>query len=315
MDYLRLAVTDRCNLRCRYCMPAQGIDFVHREELLSYDELLRLTSIFRDHGVTKIRITGGEPFVRKDMALLIRELYQQFDQVHLTTNATRIHDHMELLSHPHMKGMNISLDSLDKENFSRITRRDELGQVMHNLLQALELGIPLKLNVVVMRGMNDEEIPAFLDFGAEHGIPIRFIEAMPFNASDGNKGLFISYKEILESIDSARPGFKEVTSARPSAAIHFENSQGQQVDIIPAYSRLQCGTCNRIRLTPKGKMLTCLYAKTGLDLKERMRNGMASDEELGKAIQDAILNKKKNGFEEEDARHESVFQSMTSIGG
>jgi len=315
MTYLRIGVTDRCNLRCRYCMPASGIDFVARKDLLNYDEILRLSSIFKELGVDKVRITGGEPFVRKDMDFLVHRLLQRFERVHITTNATRVHNHMELLAHEHIGGINISLDSLDPENFYQITRRDEFQQVITNVHQCIQTGIPVKLNMVVMKGMNEGEIPDFLRFGSEYGVPIRFIEAMPFNASDGNHGLFMSYKEILDAVKKEEPDLEVLQESEPSAAIQYQTAKGNRVEIIPAYSRSLCGSCNRIRITPKGRLLTCLYAKEGLDLRSLMRDEGLDDVGLAEVIQQAVALKKKDGRAEEAQRNEDVFQSMTSIGG
>lgn len=315
IDYLRIAVTDRCNLRCRYCMPIDGIDFVNRRELLSYDEILRLSRIFQASGIKKVRLTGGEPFVRRDMDILVAELCKIFDQVHITTNATLIHQHLDVLKHPHIKGLNISIDSLDPTLFSDITRRDEFQIVHDNIMLCLENDIPVQLNMVVLKGVNDHEILDFVQFGMTHGCIVRFIEAMPFNENDGNRDVFMSHDDILTRVTS------HFTSIVPQVDTISSSSQKYEVDgksiigIIPAYTRALCGTCNRIRLTSKGEMLTCLYAKFGIDLKVKMRDQHASDEELREIIHAAVLRKKKNGFEEEKLRNETVFQSMTSIGG
>ncbi len=315
IDYLRIAVTDRCNLRCRYCMPADGIDFVDRKDLLNYDEILRLAGIFRDSGVKKVRLTGGEPFVRRDMDVLVTELCHVFGQVHLTTNATLIHKHLDVLKHPHIKGLNISIDSLDSELFKNITRRDEFQIVHDNIMRCIENGIPVKLNMVVMKGVNDHEIPDFVHFGMKHGLEIRFIEAMPFNQNDGNRDVFMSHDEILNRIKTQFNSVEPVIDSSSSSSLKYTVDANCKVGVIPAYTRTLCGTCNRIRLTSKGEMLTCLYAKVGVDLRGKMRIQGASDEELKEIIHTAVKGKKKDGFVEEELRHERVFQSMTSIGG
>ena len=314
-DYLRIAVTDRCNLRCRYCMPAHGIDFVNRKELLSYDEIVRLANIFKDSGVNKVRVTGGDPFVRRDMDVLIQSLCEIFQSVHITTNASLIHEHMPLLKHPHIQSLNISLDSLCAKTFANITRRDEFEMVHRNILKALNEGITVKLNMVVMKGVNDHEIPAFVNFGRTHGTEVRFIEAMPFNEYDGNKDLFLSHDAILKRITSAFTTVEPRVDSLNSSSLKYEVDGLTRIGIIPAYTRSLCGTCNRIRLTSKGDMLTCLYAKVGVNLRDKMRLENLSDEALKEIIHAAVWKKRKSGLEEEELRHETVFQSMTSIGG
>lgn len=314
IDYLRIAVTDRCNLRCRYCMPAHGIDFVKRKDILSYDEILRLAGIFQEEGIQKVRLTGGEPFVRRDMNILVSELCQVFEQVYITTNATLIHEHIEVLQHPHIRGLNISIDSLDRTRFKEISRRDEFQIVYENIMRCIEKNIPIKLNMVVMKGVNDDEIEDFVRFGMEHGVEIRFIEAMPFNEHDGNRDVFMSHDEILARIEASFDNCEALLEKSSSSSKKYL-VEGCRVGIIPAYTRSLCGSCNRIRLTSKGEMLTCLYAKVGVDLRGKMREQESSDAQLKEIIHSAVKGKKKDGFEEEELRKEQVFQSMTSIGG
>lgn len=315
IDYLRIAVTDRCNLRCRYCMPAAGIDFVNRKELLSYDEILRLAHIFKQSGIKKVRLTGGEPFVRRDMDKLVSDLCEIYDQIYITTNATLIHQHLELLTHPHIKGLNISIDSLNAKRFADITRRDDFQIVYDNIMLCLANGIPIKLNMVVMKGINEDEIPDFVRFGKRHNCEVRFIEAMPFNEHDGNKSVFMPHDDILSILEKNFDSIDAIESTSSSSSIKYEVDGSSSVAIIPAYTRSLCGSCNRIRLTSRGELLTCLYAKIGVDLKHKMRDPSTSDEDLKKIMEVAVLGKKKNGFVEEELRKETVFQSMTSIGG
>lgn len=313
INYLRLAVTDRCNLRCRYCMPEEGIDFSSRSDLLSYEELDRLTQLFAELGVTKIRLTGGEPFVRKDIDILLRALRRIFQKVHITTNATLLHNHFDVLQEIQVDGLNISIDSLDRDRFFMITRRDTYDQVMDNILQCKSLCIPIKLNIVAMNGVNSMEIVDFVRFGMEHDIEVRFIEAMPFNDDDGNKDVFISQRDIHAIVKEAFPSSKKVEAIGSSDMYTIDDKY--TYGIIPAYTRSLCGSCNRVRLSPKGKMMTCLYATDGLDLRAALRDTDVTDEDIVSLIQDAILQKKKDGYEEEKSRSETVFQSMTTIGG
>ncbi len=311
--YLRIGVTDRCNLRCRYCMPAEGIDFAHREDILSYEEIVRLAKIFADLGVDKVRLTGGEPFVRKDIAVLLRSLSDVFAKVHITTNATLLTDHIQLLKEIEIAGLNISIDSLNRDRFFMITRRDSYDLVMNNILKCIEEGIPTKLNVVTMKGINDMEILDFVRFGIDNGVEVRFIEAMPFNDDDGNRDVYMPASEIASLIAGEFPTLNKSVADGSSSDKYMIDGK-HSIGIIPAYSRTLCSSCDRIRLTPQGELLNCLYAQTGTDLMALVRNGM-DDKNIEQAIIDSVLLKKKSGFEEEALISTNAFRSMTTIGG
>ena len=312
--YLRIGITDRCNLRCRYCMPAEGIDFAHREDILSYEEIIRLAKVFASLGVDKVRLTGGEPFVRKDIGLLLEQLSEVFTKVHITTNATLLADHIDLLRQIKIAGLNISIDTLDRDKFHMITRRDSYDIVMTNILRCIEQGIPTKLNMVVMKGVNDMEILDFVRFGMEHGVEVRFIEAMPFNDDDGNRDVYMSADSIAERIASEYATLHKLV-ADGSSSDKYTIEGVHAVGIIPAYSRSLCGTCDRIRLTPKGELLNCLYAQTGTDLMAMVRDEKVKDLDLEQAIIESVLLKKKSGYEEEALIDKQAFRSMTTIGG
>lgn len=311
--YLRIGVTDRCNLRCRYCMPAEGIDFAHREDILSYEEIVRLAKIFADLGVDKVRLTGGEPFVRKDIAVLLRSLSDVFAKVHITTNATLLTDHIQLLKEIEIAGLNISIDSLNRDRFFMITRRDSYDLVMNNILKCIEEGIPTKLNVVTMKGINDMEILDFVRFGIDNGVEVRFIEAMPFNDDDGNRDVYMPASEIASLIAGEFPTLHKLV-ADGSSSDKYTIDGKHSIGIIPAYSRTLCSSCDRIRLTPQGELLNCLYAQTGTDLMALVRNGM-DDKNIEQTIIESVFLKKKSGFEEEALISTNAFRSMTTIGG
>lgn len=296
-------------------MPAEGIDFSDRKDLLSYEEIIRLAKIFRKLGVNKVRLTGGEPFVRKDIGQLIESLAAIFPKVHITTNATILEKHIPLLQSINIAGLNISLDSLDANRFFMITRRDSFEEVMSNIRLCLAQNIPIKINMVVMKGVNDMEILDFVQFGIENGIEVRFIEAMPFNEDDGNKAVFLSAADILKFIQSKYPATVLFPEKEASSSNKYLVNGSQKIGIIPAYSRSLCGTCNRIRLTPKGELLNCLYAQTGTQMLPLLRNGNLSDADIEELIVDSVYHKKKNGFEEEALIEGEVFRSMTTIGG
>lgn len=314
-DYLRIGVTDRCNLRCRYCMPAEGIDFAQRHDILSYEEIIYLSRIFRKLGVSKVRLTGGEPFVRKDIQVLLRNLIDIFPQVHVTTNATLLHEHIDLLHELPLYGLNISLDSLDRNRFLMITRRDSYGTVMSNIMSCKDANIPMKINMVVMKGVNDMEVVDFVQFGIDHDIQIRFIEAMPFNDDDGNRDVFLSAEDIAADIKKAYPSMSLQSTMTASSSLIYSIDDKHEVGIIPAYTRSLCGMCNRIRLTPKGEFITCLYAVKGLSLLSMIRDKKNDEAAIIAAIRNAVTKKRKNGYEEEALRDQNVFNSMTTIGG
>ena len=295
-------------------MPEQGIDFAHRNDILSYEEIVKLGSIFRNLGVDKVRLTGGEPFVRKDIGRLLEELTAIFPKVHITTNATLLKEHIPKMKELGVSGLNISIDSLDRERFFMITRRDDFDKVIANIKRCLEANIPTKLNVVVMAGVNDMEITEFVKFGMKYKVEVRFIEAMPFNDDDGNKPVFLPATEILDIIQSE---YKSITIEQIQKVSSAESYLigDYKLSIIPAYTRSLCSSCNRIRLTPKGKLLTCLYAKEGTDLLSLVRSEGVTDKHIAAAILESVSHKKKDGFEEEAQRSEQVFDSMTTIGG
>ena len=312
--YLRIGVTDRCNLRCRYCMPAEGIDFAHRDDLLRYEEIIRLAKVFSDLGVDKVRLTGGEPFVRKDIDVLLRSLSDVFSKVHITTNATLLSDHIELLKEIGIAGLNISIDSLDRDRFFMITRRDSYHIVMENILKCIENKIPTKLNIVAMKGVNDMEILDFVRFGIEHDVEVRFIEAMPFNDDDGNRDVYMPATDIAEQIALEFPSLHKLVADGSSSDKYIIDGK-HKIGIIPAYSRSLCSLCDRIRLTPQGELLNCLYAQTGTDLLTMVRDEKVSDKDIQLAIVESVLLKKKTGFEEEALIDKNAFRSMTTIGG
>ncbi|MDF1697500.1 MAG: GTP 3',8-cyclase MoaA [Saprospiraceae bacterium] len=314
-DYLRIGVTDRCNLRCRYCMPEKGIDFADRKDLLSYEEIIRLARVFRELGVNKVRLTGGEPFVRKDIGFLLKGLSDLFPKVHITTNATLLQNYIPLLKEVNISGLNISIDSLDRDKFFLITRRDTYDVVMSNILACIAQKVPAKLNVVVMKGVNDMEIVDFVQFGKDHGITVRFIEAMPFNEDDGNRDVFLPAVEILNRISERFPDIRKVENGAIASSDTYVLEDGQKVGIIPAYSRTLCSFCNRIRMTPQGELMTCLYSTSGTDLRSLVRTPDVSDADLKQHIANSIIKKKKDGFVEEKDQVGSAFRSMTKIGG
>ena len=318
VSYLRLAVTDRCNLRCYYCMPKEGVQYLARKELLTYEEMLRLTDILSAVGVNKVRITGGEPFLRKDIIHFLHELKKRsfIEKVSITTNGLLTDHFIPDLLRLDIKDINLSLDTLDAKKFYQITRRDEFSKVQKVFHKLLENGFNLKLNMVVMNGINEEEVQKMAALTKEYPIHMRYIEEMPFNG----KGLRENkqewdYRRILNELQKGYPEISGIETPENSTSQLYKIPGHEGIiGIIPAYSRTFCGSCNRIRLTSQGLLKTCLYDKGIVDIKKLMRNG-ASDKELLNVFIGRIKDRYKNGFEAESDRQKDITESMSAIGG
>ena len=319
INYMRLAVTDRCNLRCQYCMPECGIDFTDRKELMTYEEMLRISRIFADQGVNKIRITGGEPFVRKNLMSFLAELVaiDGIEKVHLTSNGTLLLDKIETLKALGITSINLSLDSLNRERFFEITRRDELPVVMKTFHQLVAADFDVKINMVVMSEKNIQDILPMLELAKTYPISVRFLEEMPFNGV-GEKATSKpwSHLDILNYIKSNINGITNIPFVPTATATNYsiEGYKGT-FGIIASYSRTFCGTCNRIRVTPQGQLKTCLYDSGVFNLTSMMRAG-ATDLEILEALKSALTHRAKDGHEAEALRSKNpISESMASIGG
>lgn len=320
LNYLRLAVTDRCNLRCFYCMPEEGIHYMPKKELLTFEEILKLVSLMATMGISKIRLTGGEPFVRNDLMNLIRRLVEipGIKDLHLTTNGILTAPHIPELKRLGIASVNLSLDTLDKQRFKTITRRDEFDNTFQTLNLLLDHGIPVKINTVVMEGKNTEDIIPIIELTKKNNITVRFIEEMPFNG-EGNhyQNLPWSHKRILNHIQSHFQTIHKISDPENSTAFHYKiPGYAGAVGIIAAYSRTFCGTCNRIRVTAQGTLKTCLYDDGVLNIKDLLRSGV-SEEELKQKLVNAFNHRAKDGFEAEGKRkdHQPAHESMSTIGG
>ncbi len=319
INYIRIAATDRCNLRCYYCMPEEGIKFLDKNELLSYEELERLLNILAPMGISKVRITGGEPFVRKGMIDFLETVSKVngIDHLHLTTNGTFSESMVPRLKAIGMKGINLSIDSLDRKRFAKITRRDSFDVVWKRLHQILEAGIPLKLNTVVLNGQNTEDIIPMVRLTEKLPISVRFIEEMPFNGVGKREELVWNHVAILNHIKSAFPDIEKLKDPSFSTSFNYQvKGSAGSFGIIPAYTRNFCGTCNRIRLTATGVIKTCLYDDGVFNIKSFIRNG-ATDNQLRDAFLELLANRFKDGHEAERSRKfgRPISESMTTIGG
>lgn len=320
INYLRLAVTDRCNLRCVYCMPAKGLEWLPRKELMTFEEMLRLCSLLVKMGIEKIRITGGEPFVRKDLMQLLTALsgLNGLHQLTITTNGVLTAPFVPELKKLGINSVNLSLDTLDRDRFVAIAHRDELSKVLITLDQLLLHNMDVKINTVVMENKNTEDIISLVELSKNLNISVRFIEEMPFNGGGKHSTvLFWDHIRILNRIKEKYPDIQKIPDPISSTSYnyHIPGFKGD-VGIIAAYSRLFCGTCNRIRVTPTGTLKTCLYDNGVLNIKDLMRKGY--DEDDLKTVLAGALNKRaKDGWEAEKNRTQKtpIHESMATIGG
>ena len=286
---LRISVTDRCNFRCQYCMPAEGMQWLPREEILSFEEIERFARICINYfGFDGIRLTGGEPLVRAHLPELVERLALLGVDTALTTNGATLRMHAKALAEAGLKRINISLDSLQPERFLELTRRDELDRVLDGIEAAVDAGLkPVKINAVMMRGINDDEIVDFAEFGRDKGLTVRFIEFMPLEAGDvWNEDLVVPADEIVEKINNAIPIEPIVRGSEPAERWRYSDGKGE-VGVIASVTKPFCGDCDRVRLTAEGQFRTCLFAVDEFDMRSLLRSE-ANDEEIAKAIVDAV---------------------------
>ena len=320
INYVRLAVTDRCNLRCFYCMPEEGIDYLPKKQLLTYEEMERMLAVLANSGISKVRITGGEPFLRKDLIYFLRQVkaIKGIEEIHITTNGVLTEPFIPDLVELGIKSVNLSLDTLDRERFRKITRRDEFDKVMRTFKALVANHIKVKINAVVMEGQNTEDIIPLATLTKDYPVSVRFIEEMPFNGEGQHyPTLTWNYRKIIQELQTAFPNIQKIADAPNSTANHYvvPGYQGN-IGVIAAFSRTFCGTCNRIRVTAQGGLKTCLYGQDVLNVKDIMPSG-AADEELQKQLLKAFTTRAKDGYEAEAQRSIllTVFESMSMIGG
>lgn len=315
INYLRLAVTDRCNLRCFYCMPEEGLNWLAREELMTYEEMMRICSLLVKMGIEKIRITGGEPFVRKDIMPFLTNLSKLsgLKQLTITTNGVLTAPLIPELKKIGIQSVNLSLDTLDRNRFFAITHRDEFPAVMNTMEQLLDHGIEVKLNAVVMEGKNIQDIIPLVRLTKDLPVNVRFIEEMPFNGGDAHYStLHWDHVQILETIKEQFPTIQKITDPAYSTSYNYQiPGHKGSVGIIAAYTRSFCGTCNRIRITPLGMLKTCLYDNGVLNIKNMVRENK-SDDLIKTALINALHTRAKDGWE---AEKNGVHESMAEIGG
>ncbi|MCH2083773.1 MAG: GTP 3',8-cyclase MoaA [Saprospiraceae bacterium] len=320
INYVRLAVTDRCNLRCFYCMPEEGIKYVARQELLTYEEMEKMMNVLVRMGVSKLRITGGEPFIRRDMMPFLWKLSKMdgLQKINITTNGTVTAPLVPDLKKMGIHSINLSLDALDADRFFEITRRNVYKKVMETFDALLSHGISTKINAVVMEGKNIEDIIPMAELTKDQPVSVRFIEEMPFNG-EGNhyEKLVWNHRKILAHLKERFPDIDKMPDPPHSTSANYQvPGHKGSIGIIAAYSRTFCGSCNRIRITPQGMLKTCLYDGGVFNIRDIMRAG-ATEEQLKTTFLDALGNRAKDGFEAEKRRSLDlpISESMATIGG
>jgi len=274
-DYLRISLTDNCNLRCFYCMPEEDYDFTPASKLMQADEVETLAKIFVAEGVKKIRLTGGEPLVRKDAAKIITALSKLPVQLALTTNGVRLHEFAHVLEDSGMHSINISLDTLQADKFQLITRRALFDKVQDNIHLLLQKNFHVKVNVVVMRGLNDAEILDFIRWTKAVPVHVRFIEFMPFSGNRWTSNKVFTWQEILTIIESAFSFIPLKGDKNDTAKGYIVPGHAGTFSVISTMSAPFCSTCNRMRLTADGKLKNCLFSQSETDLLTPLRKGEA----------------------------------------
>lgn len=313
---LRISVTDRCNFRCTYCMPEEGMQWMPRSEILTFEEIERIARICVERfGFDGIRLTGGEPTVRAHVTRLVEQLARLGVDLAMTTNGATLRHSAHDLREAGLRRINISLDTLDREKFARMTRRDELDHVLDGIAAAQEAGFdPVKINTVVERGVNDDEIVALARFGRERGVEVRFIEFMPLDASDAwQRSTVVGQDEIVAAIAAVWP--LEVVPARgaaPASLWRYADGAGT-VGVIPTVTKPFCGDCDRVRLTADGQFRTCLFATDEFDLRAALRSG-ESDDQIAARIERAV-GTKWAGHRINQVTFVRPKRSMSQIGG
>lgn len=315
IDYLRVSVTDKCNLRCIYCMDEKDNTFLKNDEKLTDDEIYIIVKESSELGIKKVRITGGEPLVKPNLVNLIGRInsISGVEEIYLTTNGILLADMIDELALNGLKGVNISLDSLNEERFNKLTRLGKLNKVLEAIDKAIDLGIKVKLNTVIVNDINKDEIIDFVNITKEKNIDVRFIELMPIGVAINYKGA--TNEEVLKIISENYSDYEEVARSKsggPASYIKLKDAKGK-IGFISAISNCFCEECNRIRLTPEGFLKQCLHFDYGIDLKNKLRAGI-SDEELRKLIYDNIYEKPEKHLFLDKSDHKEI-KFMNQIGG
>ena len=318
--YLRISLIERCNLKCTYCMPEEGIPLSPRNHLMSYEEIFTIAKTFVKHGVTKIRLTGGEPLIRKDIHVILKKLSSLGVELSITTNAVLVHKYIDALKEFGIKSINVSLDTLNREKFSQITRRNEFERVYQNILLLIREGFQVKINSVLIKDFNEDEIIDFIELTKKHLITIRFIEFMPFNGNKWDMSKLVSYAQVMDRVHAkySKELIQRLQDAPNDTSKNYKvmGYQGS-FSVISSVTNPFCESCNRIRLTANGRLKNCLFSDGEEDLLTPLRNGKEIEPIIFKLIQGK--KKIRNGmetiesFQEPESHNQN--RSMIAIGG
>jgi GTP 3',8-cyclase len=317
ITYLRLAVTNRCNLRCRYCMPKEGVPLSRISDLLSFEEIIRIIKAVASCGISKVRLTGGEPFIRGDFMQLLEVIrgIPGIESVHITSNGVAVAEHVPRLRQLGIAGINLSLDSLDPDRFAFITGRYVLDEVKDTLERLVQAEIAVKVNVVVQDGINTGEIATLAALAETRPITVRFIEQMPFNGCKGpDAAQGWNTGQILTELRRNFPTMHRTLVNSGTARCYIIPGFAGTIGIIGAYSRQFCAGCNKIRITPHGFLKTCLYDNGVLDLRALLRDRSISDDVLAAALAGAVADKPPDGYAA-GRFNSGCRESMATIGG
>ncbi len=319
INNLRVSVTDRCNFRCSYCMPEEGMEWLARDRILSFEEITRFVRIATGLGINKVRLTGGEPLVRKNLDVLVRMLAELpgIEDMSLTTNGVLLGEQAARLSAAGLRRINVSLDSLVKETFLRLTKRDALSKVLESLdVATYHFEGPIKVNALILRGVNDHEIEDFAELARNRAFEIRFIEFMPLDAQNQwTRQTMMSGEEILRRIGKVHPLVLDPDRRphAPSRDYIFADGAGGKIGFINSVTEPFCDSCNRIRITADGKLRTCLFSVDETNVLDLLRGG-ASDQEIGEVIRKAVWDKEP-GHKINSPDFVPASRSMSQIGG
>ncbi|BDD09534.1 GTP 3',8-cyclase [Fulvitalea axinellae] len=318
--YLRISLTDRCNLRCTYCMPEEGIQLTPKSHIMTYDEIYGIAKTFVDHGVTKIRLTGGEPLVRKDARIIMEKLSTLPVELAITTNAVLADRFIDVFKACSIRNINVSLDSLDPVKFGKITRRDFFDKVYSNIRLLAENEFNVKINVVLIKGFNDNEIVDFVNLGKELPVNVRFIEFMPFDGNRWKLDKLVSLEDILLNVSNVFPqqDIVRMEDAKNDTSKNYKiKGYNGSFAVISSVSNPFCGTCNRLRLTANGRMKNCLFSAGETDLLTSYREG----KDISPIIENMVWEKAKvrggmNTLEKlKEPKLHSQNRTMVAIGG
>lgn len=317
-NYLRISLTEKCNLRCTYCMPEDGLPLKKQSKFMTVEEIDTIAKQFVENGITKIRLTGGEPLVHKHFKKIVHNLSQLPVELSVTTNAILLNEHINNIRAAGIDKLNISLDTLQEDRFRTITRRDEYKRTMENIDLALEKGFHVKINVVLISGFNDDEIVDFVKWTINKPINVRFIEFMPFDGNNWSWEKKVSEEDILERVYNilGEENIERIADAPNDTSHNFKIKDAKgSFGIISTVTNPFCDTCNRVRLTADGKIKNCLFSSSETDLLTPLRNGESINELITRSAADKKASRGGLNVMDNDSVQQLVNRAMISIGG